>query len=74
MAHFSTDELDLAIYMAALVAVAEGAGDRITDEQRARLRMWYEAYGTLPETVKLSMKQITQKDLMEHILSNKLGV
>ena len=70
----STEELDLAMYMAAIVtAAAEDTAGHITDEQRARLRTWYEVIVAAPETLKLSMKQITQKDLMEHILC-KLGV
>ena len=71
----STEELDLAMYMTALVAtVAKDAEEEhATDEQRARLKTWYAAYDTSPEYLKLSMKQITEKDLVEHILC-KLGV
>ena len=70
----NAEELDLAMYMAALVvATAEDAAERATDEQRARLKTWYETYEAAPESLKLSMKQITEKDLMEHVLC-KLGV
>lgn len=70
----NAEELDLAMYMAALVvATAEDAAERTTDEQRARLKTWYAAYESLPESLKFSMKQITEKDLMEHVLC-KLGV
>ncbi len=73
MTHFNTEELDLAMYMVALGVAAEDAAERITDEQRARLKTWYEAYETLPEPLKLAMAKITEKDLMEHVLC-KLGV
>ena len=70
----NSEELDLAMYMAAIVvAAAEDAAERITEEQQARLETWYEAYEASPESLKLSMKQITEKDLMEHVLC-KLGV
>lgn len=74
MTTFNAKDLDLAMYMAALVvAAAEDAAERVTEEQRARLKTWYESYEASPESLKISMKQITEKDLMEHVLC-KLGV
>jgi DNA-binding GntR family transcriptional regulator len=65
-------DLDLAMYMAALVvAAAEDAAERITEEQRARLQTWYETYEAAPESLKLSMAKITEKDLMEHVLCKR---
>ena len=72
----NAEVLDLAMYVAALVVVteiAEDAAERITEEHRARLKTWYEAYEGLPESLKFSMNQITEKDLLEHVLC-KLGV
>lgn len=74
MITFNAKDLDLAMYMAALVvAAAEDAAERITEEQRARLKTWHETYEAAPESLKLSMAKITEKDLMEHVLC-KLGV
>lgn len=73
MTQFSTEELDLAMYMAAIaMSNLEDVDGGITDEQRARLKSWYEAYEASPEFFKSSMTKITEKDLMEHVLG-KLG-
>lgn len=66
----STEELDRAMYMAAIVVA--GAAECITDEQRARLKTWYDTR-LVPEAFNLSRAKITEKDLMEHVLC-KLGV
>lgn len=69
----NAEELDMAMYMAAIVvAAAEGATECITDEQRARLKTWHETH-LAPEAFNPSMAKITEKDLMEHVLC-KLGV
>ena len=57
----STEDLDMAMYMAAImVAATEDATERITDEQRARLKTWHETHSA-PEAFNPSMAKLTEK-------------
>lgn len=68
MTKFTANELDLAMYMAAIGMIYEEDHNKeITPEQTQRLKAWYDKFKESP-----NMHKITADAVMEHILQ-KLG-
>ena len=68
MTTFTANELDLAMYMAAIGMIYEEDYEKaITPEQTQRLRAWYAKFDESP-----NMRKITADAMMEHILQ-KMG-
>lgn len=68
MPEFTIEDLDLAMYMAAIsMAALEDREQEITQEQIMRLAAWHRKFEDRP-----GLHKITANDLMEHLL-NKIG-